>query len=636
MSSEPHNQGGAPVVLNVDDHEPARYAKSRILRSGGLQVIEAATGADALRLASERKPDLILLDVRLPDMNGFDVCRRIKADPETAGTLVVQNSASFVGVEDQVRGLEGGADTYIASPIEPAVLLATVKALLRLRTAERELAESHERFRLLVSQIRDYAIFQITLDGKCGSWNEGVEKVLGYSRSEFIGMDASAIFLREDVESGVADRELKDAAENGSAPHDRWMCRKGGTRFWAIGSTTAIHNAGGSFTGFMKVMRDQTGWKNAQTELARHRDELDALVHERTAELDLSITRLRMAERMSSLGTLAAGLGHDMGNLLLPLTVRLETLAAMGLSAEACEEVSAIASLAHYLQRLSGGLRLLASDPARAAQLESTEIRSWWEEAQPILRNTLPRNIGLHISLPDGECWVRLARASLTQIVFNIVQNAGDAMRTQTQGEVLVRVECKDQRIHIAIEDNGPGMSDEVARRCMEPYYSTKSRSVSTGLGLALVYGLVAAAHGSVELHSSPGAGTRFTFKFPEGSPPTGAKRSGKAPSAFVSLEDERIRAFVRVELEALGCEVRDRTDAKERTDILVTDQAILARTDPKGCVLIADCPDAIAGVKVLGSRPRIRMIRDAIREAWSELSAAKESSNGSKPGPTR
>lgn len=608
MASE---SGQSAVVLNVDDHEPARYAKSRILRLGGMQVLEASSGEEALRLVAEKKPDLVLLDVKLPDMNGFEVCRRIKADPVISHTLVVQNSASFVGSDDQVRGLEGGADTYITSPIEPGVLLATVRALLRLRRAEQALAESQAEFRFLVNQIKDYAIFRIDAEGRVRSWNEGVERVLGYSQRAFIGLELSAIFVPDDIASGAAARELANAKKNGSTSDDRWMQRSDGRRFWAMGTTTAVRDAGGDLVGFIKVMRDQTEWKKAQEELTRHRDELDNLVNERTAELDKSIQRLRMSERMASLGTLAAGLGHDMGNLLLPLRLRIDTLSTIGLPESARAELDGIRSLADYLQKLSGGLKLLAADPGRAPAREATEIRAWWKEAGGVLSSTLSKSVKLRAELPDDDCWIAIGAASLTQIVFNLVQNAGDAFGAQRGGEVVVLARVDGERVVVEVADNGPGMSEEVMRRCMEPFYSTKPRGVSTGLGLALVYGLTTAAHGKVELASEEGKGTTFTVRLPLGAAPK--PKDERRATAFVGLVDSRMRAFVLAEVGALGYPIE--ADAG-RADLVVTDNAEQALLALGWCVLFMDGADREgANTIAIGARPKIQSIREALRQ---------------------
>src|SRR5262245_10293394 len=110
------------LVLVVDDNDTGRYGKVRIMQRAGFEVIEAATGTDALRLVTEKHPRLVVLDVQLPDVDGLEVCRRIKANPDTAAVLVLQVSATYVSEEDTVRALEGGADACLTEPIEALVL----------------------------------------------------------------------------------------------------------------------------------------------------------------------------------------------------------------------------------------------------------------------------------------------------------------------------------------------------------------------------------------------------------------------------------------------------------------------------------------------------------------------------------
>lgn len=142
-------------ILNVDDNDGARYVKTRILEQAGFDVIEAATGAEALALVNDRKPDLVLLDVKLPDISGLEVCRIIKGNPTTASIIVLQTSAALIGPSDRIRGLEGGADNYLAAPIEAGELIANVNALLRLRRVQGDLIESEARFRQFAENITD-------------------------------------------------------------------------------------------------------------------------------------------------------------------------------------------------------------------------------------------------------------------------------------------------------------------------------------------------------------------------------------------------------------------------------------------------------------------------------------------------
>ncbi|WP_323072389.1 ATP-binding response regulator [Mycetohabitans endofungorum] len=135
----------ATLILNVDDNEGARYVKSRILSHAGFAVIEASTGYDALQAVREREPALVLLDVRLPDISGIEVCKLIKQDAATSSTLVLQTSAAAVQSHDKILALDGGADSYLTEPVDAAELVANVRALLRLHAAEKALREADRR-----------------------------------------------------------------------------------------------------------------------------------------------------------------------------------------------------------------------------------------------------------------------------------------------------------------------------------------------------------------------------------------------------------------------------------------------------------------------------------------------------------
>ncbi len=135
----------APLILNVDDNDGARYAKTRVLVHAGFEVIEAATGQGALDQVRTHSPAIVLLDVKLPDISGIEVCSMLKRDPQTRSTLILQTSAAAVQSFDKVRALDGGADSYLTEPIEPAELVANVRALLRLHRAEEALRDADRR-----------------------------------------------------------------------------------------------------------------------------------------------------------------------------------------------------------------------------------------------------------------------------------------------------------------------------------------------------------------------------------------------------------------------------------------------------------------------------------------------------------
>jgi signal transduction histidine kinase len=229
-----------------------------------------------------------------------------------------------------------------------------------------------------------------------------------------------------------------------------------------------------------------------------------------------------------------------MGNLLLPLDVRLELLLRADLPVELHEHVVGIQKCARYLQRLSKGLRLLATDPAGARMEAATELWVWWNDASMILKDVLPRNIEFEHRLPGSKCWVAMGRTALTQAVFNLVQNAGDALRERGTGCVRISAESEPQGawVTVSVTDDGPGMTAEVLRRCIEPYYSTKSRAVATGMGLPFVHGLVTAAGGRIEVDSTRGRGTTITLTLPSAEPREAP--GGTGPEAAAEVADVR------------------------------------------------------------------------------------------------
>ncbi|HKU15726.1 MAG TPA: histidine kinase dimerization/phosphoacceptor domain -containing protein [Steroidobacteraceae bacterium] len=141
------------TILNCNDNEPGRYATTRILHRAGFKVIEVSTGTEALQVAREDLPPLVILDINLPDMSGVEVCRRLKADPATASTMVLQMSATNIAVADRVHSLAAGADSFLVEPVEPEELEAVSKALLRLHRSEAALRRALAERDLLLKEV---------------------------------------------------------------------------------------------------------------------------------------------------------------------------------------------------------------------------------------------------------------------------------------------------------------------------------------------------------------------------------------------------------------------------------------------------------------------------------------------------
>lgn len=312
------------------------------------------------------------------------------------------------------------------------------------------------------------------------------------------------------------------------------------------------------------LMLANAALRDNQEELRRHNKVLDSTVLERTRALDESHERLRHSERLASVGTLAAGLGHDMSNLLMPLRVRLESLAAACLTPEAAEHVAAIGQAASYLQRLASGLRLLASDPDQVRESRSgIDVALWWRDTEGVLRAGLPRGVSLEGQIDAELPQIAIAASRLTQAVFNLVQNAGEAIASSHSGkpgQIYVRASAAQdgatKRVRILVEDNGPGMTPEVIARCFEPYFSTKTRAVSTGMGLPIVRAWVEAAGGHIKVRSTPQAGTTFIIDLPCSQTAAAPSVPARSRRAAVQLADARMRSLLNQMLQTAGYDV--------------------------------------------------------------------------------
>jgi signal transduction histidine kinase len=180
-------------ILNADDYAPGRYARTKVLRQAGFEVIEADNGSRTLELVSERNPAVVLLDVNLPDISGIEVCRQIRKNPKTATTTVLHISATYTQSQHLVHGLENGADSYLVEPVDPRVLVATVRAFLRARRAEDALRRSNEElqsFAYMVAHELNEPLRTLTTHAQL------LERQLGEQRESFQFMVRGAHSMR--------------------------------------------------------------------------------------------------------------------------------------------------------------------------------------------------------------------------------------------------------------------------------------------------------------------------------------------------------------------------------------------------------------------------------------------------------
>ncbi|OON62114.1 hybrid sensor histidine kinase/response regulator [Massilia sp. KIM] len=484
-------------ILNVDDNDGARYAKTRILQSAGFQVTEAANGTDALDLVKRMVPALVLLDVKLPDINGIEVCRRIKADPETSSVLVLQTSAALTGRADKIRGLEGGADNYLAAPIEADELIANVNALLRMRQTQVDLRDSEERFRQLTDNIDD-VFWMFSVPGRelvyvspayAAVWGRSAESL----RQQPGGwLDA----VHPDDRVMMTRRWEALAEEHHYDAEFRILDAAGQTR-WVRDRLFPVRATRGEVYRVARVTSDITA-----------RKEMEAL--------------LRVAD--SNKNQFLATLAHELRNPLSPIR---NAAALLGATGEGAAEHQARARevitrqvdhLAHLVDdlldvaRISEGKIVLREEEVDLGAVISQAI----ETAGPLIS---ARGHRLEVVKPDQQVWVRGDSVRLAQSIGNLLHNA--AKFTPKHGEILLSVSLAgEERVRISVRDNGIGIAEDNLPRIFGMFAQVAvppdRAPEGLGIGLSLVSHLIELHGGRLSADSAGiGMGSTFTVELP-------------------------------------------------------------------------------------------------------------------------
>ena len=272
-----------PSILFVDDNDLACHGLVRALRQAGYGVLQATTGRDALRLV-QQQPSLVILDVSLPDISGFEVCRRIKSDPRTASIFVLHLSGHYVRSEDRTEGLECGADGYLVKPVSPRELIAQVQALLRIRQAEQALYASEAR----LQHILDHAPLLAHVkdcEGRYLLVNRLWEQRFHISRTNIVGRPISSVFPPEQAEV-LRTNDLKVLQADAPLEFEETVGEGEGERTY-LSLKFPLHDAEGVPYAVCGISTDITERKRAEKAL---RDS-EALYHSLVETLPVCIFR---------------------------------------------------------------------------------------------------------------------------------------------------------------------------------------------------------------------------------------------------------------------------------------------------------------------------------------------------------
>ncbi len=476
------------TILIADDDAESRHSIGAMLAREGYHIVNADRGDSALELAVSLRPDVILLDVVMPGMSGFDVCTKLRAHAVLRDVPIVIVSG-LGDHESRLKGLEAGADDFITKPFDSLELRARVRHLCKLNRSQRLLQE-RERYDQLLYLSPD-AVLLVNQDLRVQVANPAATTLLSRPGHPLrLGMP-------------VADC-VEEGARSAFEARLATLLRSG-----AVGEMleTAVAGADGS-TREVEGMAGVVDWEDEPM--------LQLYLRDVTATRRLA-REAAHRNRLEALGQLSAQIAHDFANVLNSLGIYLALITENQELPAASKEIEGSAQ--KVLLRGKSLVRdLLAYGRPRTPATMMVDLRAIAEQASRMLTPLLPARIRFTMKVDANVPEVLADSHDVQQALVNLVLNARDAIEEKGEIEILMRPSelwPGQPAAEIVVRDTGSGISEEVKARMFEPFFTTKPEGAGTGLGLAIVDDLVRRTQGMISVESNPGQGSVFTLRLP-------------------------------------------------------------------------------------------------------------------------
>ncbi|PNG41559.1 hybrid sensor histidine kinase/response regulator [Pseudomonas asplenii] len=567
-------------LLIVDDNVATRYALRRRLERHGYEVLEAGTGGDGLALIDSEALDALILDVNLPDMSGFDIVRILRADARTALLPVIHVSAASIQTGDIITGLDAGADAYLIHPVDPDVLLATLRTLLRVRDTENALRESEARFREIFANVSaPIAVLDANL--KVHECNQAFAQLIIDNQDpqilrECFAEDQSAILneLRLRLVDGERWQGTLNMRVQGEIRETEWQISPYRTPELSL-----------------VFVEDVTEHRHRErSHLARLDDTTTQLAKE-VAERVRAEAQLLQVQKMDALGKLTGGIAHDFNNLLTGIITSLELIQKRVVdgrldkvqfySEAALNSAMSAASLTH---------RLLAFARQQPLDTRPVDINEQVRSLEELLVRTIGERINLKLELTNKPAIALVDPVQLESAVLNLVINARDAL--PAGGNIWVNTYAAYSHgdpnladgayVALSVRDDGTGIEHNVIDKVFDPFFTTKPLGQGTGLGLSTIYGFARQSGGDAHIRSVARRGTEVTIMLPATTDPTGADipapvvdPQGGGEHVLIVEDMPSVRMFVTEVLEDAGYRCTQAADIETALERLQNDPSI-------------------------------------------------------------
>ncbi len=630
-------------ILSVDDNAENLYLMEMMARARAHEVVSAHNGLEALQQLAVQSFDLIVSDVLMPGMDGFQLCRTVKSDERLKHIPFVFYTATYTAKEDEELGLALGASRFIVKPVEPEEFLAALEQVVRqgesgsipvpavdlddggkslsiynerlvrklerkiqqLEAARTELAASEEQLRLMWERSMD----GMRLSDRHGvilRANPALARMFAKPLDSLPGQPFTCCYEVDDPESILARYRERVESRTVEARFETMLRRWDGEPIWVEGANATIELP--SRPVVFTVLRDVTERKRSEQE----RSSLEE--------------QLRQAQKLESIGRLAGGIAHDFNNLLTVINgysrLLLGSLKAGDPLRDGLEEIHKAGERAARLTQ-----QLLAFSRKQVLQPRVLDLNRVVEEMRGMLPRLVGEDVEVRIALNADSPMVHADPHQLEQVIMNLAVNARDAMphggklwietaivewgESQAQSHPGARA---GRYVMLAVRDSGTGMDEATRQRIFEPFFTTKEAGKGTGLGLSTIHGIVEQSGGYIEVYSEPGHGTAFKVYLPalaeaaaDAGIPAAVPVIGGKETVLVVEDQAEVREFAADALRAYGYQVIQAANAgealllcereREHIDLVLTDVVMPSMS---GTALADRLKKRWPGIKVL------------------------------------
>ncbi|WP_207681422.1 ATP-binding response regulator [Desulfonema magnum] len=609
-------------ILIVDDKKEGLYLLETLLKKGGHEVVSAANGAEALEILSAENVEMIISDILMPEMDGYQFCKNIRQDEKLKDIPFIFYSATYTDEKDEAFALKLGADRFIRKTVRPDELLGkTIQNVIKdkeqhesVQKKSTPLKDEKEIYKLyserLVNKlekkvselnssltkqeqlneklkIKEYAIASsingiafADLDGNLTYVNQSFLDMWGYdSEEEVLGKSATKFWNSE--YNGL--EVIKKLYYKNKWSGEMKAKRKNGSVFDVRISANLVTQKDGRHLCMMASFRDISEQRKLEAQL-------------------------RLSQKMEAIGRLAGGIAHDFNNILFIIMGYAEMI--MGDFPKDSEPYNKLMKILTASKRARDLVRqILTFSRQDDTERKPLNIQPVIKESLKLLRSSISKNIEFKVNL-DTDCGDIMGDPTqIHQIMMNLCTNAYHAMEETggclevTLNEVVIGTDDMmnikpGKHLRLSVHDTGKGMTSDVMEKIFEPYYTTKEKNKGTGLGLSVVHGIIKNHEGNITVYSEPDRGTTFNLYLPvieeKSVEETISDDAVQKGSEHILLVDDE-KQIVKMEsqmLEALGYQVTAFISSSEalntfRTepetfDLVITDMAMPNMTGEK------------------------------------------------------